>query len=235
MHTRTIALVAVLAAAMPVAAYAQRGNGVPPRYTRAADTPAYRAGYERGIRRGETDGRDNRQYNYAGQSDYRSGDAGYRRDYGDRERYRLEFRVGFETGYRDGFQRYRPGYGPANGRGSAWRPGAGGPPPWATARGRGSYQRTDLAFRTGFTDGYEAGLRDGRDRDRFDPIGEGRYRSGDHGYNRNYGSRDFYRVRFREGFLEGYEHGFNDGWRYDARYDGRDGARTTMRPGWWPW
>ena len=139
-----------------------------------------------------------------------------------------------EAGYRDGFGRYRA-YGPANGRANGWRPGAGGPPPWATARGRGGYQRTDFAFRTGFTDGYEAGLRDGRDRDRFDPIREGRYRSGDHGYNRNYGSRDFYRVRFREGFLEGYEHGFNDGWRYDARYDGRDGGRTTMRPWWWPW
>lgn len=228
MNTRTLALVAALAAAMPAAAYAQWGGGIPPRNTRAIETPAYRAGYERGIRRGEDDSRGNQRYDYASKSDYRNGDAGYRRDYGDRERYRLEFRVGFEAGYRNGFEQFRPGYGRSNG----WRPGAGGPPPWAAARGRGSYQRTDLAFRTGFTDGYEAGLGDGRDRDRFDPIREGRYRSGDHGYNRSYGSRDFYRVRFREGFLEGYEHGYNDGWRYDARYDGRN---NNNRPGWWPW
>ncbi len=224
MNTRTLTLLAALALVTPSLAYAQRGEWVAPGSKRADSTPGYRAGYERGLRNGDDDGRRQRQFDFTGKSDYRSGDAGYRRDFGDRNRYRIEFRLGFQVGYRDGFERYRPsGYR----GGGAWRPGAGGPPPWANARGRGGYQRTDFAFRTGFTDGYEAGLRDARRRDRFDPIGEGRYRSGDHGYNRNYGSRDFYRLRYREAFREGYEYGFNDGLRYDRQYSGR--------PSWWPW
>ena len=221
MHIRTLALVAAVLAAVPSVTFAQRG--VPPGTTRSFETPGYRSGYDRGVRRGEQDGRDNHRFDFSVIGDYRSGDAGYRREFGDRERYRVQFRFGFEAGYRDGFSRYRAGYG----RGEAWRPGAGGPPPWAVARGRGGYQRTDLAFRSGFTDGYEAGLRDGRDRRRFDPAGEGRYRSGDHGYARQYGSRDSYRLRFREAFLEGYRHGYDDGWQY--------GPRSKARPSWWPW
>ena len=223
MNTRMLAVFAALAVAMPVVASAQRRAVATPGANRTIETPAYRAGYERGIRGGEDDGRRNQAYSYANRSDYRSGDSGYRREFGDRDRYRSEFRRGFEVGYRDGFARYRPGYG----RNDGWRPGRGGPPPWATARGRGGYQRTDYAFRIGFTDGYEAGLRDARDRRRFDPIGEGRYRSGDHGYNRSYGTRDDYRLRYRGAFSEGYEHGFDDGWRY--------AERVNDRPWWWPW
>ena len=223
MNTRMLAVVAALAVAMPVVANAQRRGGVMPGSSRAIETPAYRAGYERGMRGGEDDGRRNQRYDYGSKSDYRSGESGYRREYGDRNRYRIEFRLGFEVGYRDGFDRYRPGYG----RDDGWRPGRGGPPPWANARGRGGYQRTDYAFRIGFTDGYEAGLRDGRDRDRFDPLREGRYRSGDRGYNRNYGARDDYRLRYRGAFREGYQHGYDDGWRYNAR--------NNSRPWWWPW
>jgi hypothetical protein len=223
MDIRTVVAAAVFALVVPAAASAQRGDWAPPGSKRFVETPAYRAGLERGFRIGEDDARRNRPFDLAAKSDYRSGDAGYRREFGDRNRYRVEFRFGFETGYRRGFDRYRSGF---EGRGG-WRPGAGGPPPWAVARGRGGYQRTDYAFRLGFTDGYEAGLRRGRDRRQFDPIGEGRYRDGDRGYERNYGSRDFYRLRYREAFREGYQHGYEDGWRYDGRQSGR--------PWWWPW
>ena len=115
-----------------------------------------------------------------------------------------------------------------------WRPGTGGPPPWANGRGRGrgrgGYQTNDYAFQSGFTDGYEAGLDDGRDRRRFDPVGEGRYRSGDRGYRGDYGTRDAYKFRYREAFREGYEDGYGDGQRYDSRNTRNDG-----RPTWWPW
>jgi hypothetical protein len=225
MNTRILAVAAALAVAMPVVASAQRGGWTAPGSNRSIDSPAYREGYQRGIRDGEDDSRHNRRYDYAARSDYRSGDPGYRRDFGDRNRYRVEFRFGFEIGYRDGFQRYRPSFGGRDGAG--WRPGAGGPPPWAVARGRGGYQRTDLAFRIGFTDGYDAGLRHGRDRRQFNPFNEGRYRSGDRSYNRSYGTRDFYRLRYQEAFREGYRYGYDDGWRFDRRGKGR--------PSWWPW
>jgi hypothetical protein len=43
--------------------------------------------------------------------DWRDADEGYRREYGDREFYRHEFREGFVAGYRDGYNAYARGYG----------------------------------------------------------------------------------------------------------------------------
>jgi hypothetical protein len=213
-------------------------------YNQSYNTQAYNNGYDRGLRAGADDGQRNRAFNFANKSDYRNADAGYRSEYGDRERWRTNFRSGFESGYREGYSRYRSTYGNGgvygngggvygpDGNGGGWRPGTGGPPPWANgrARGRGGYQNNDYAFQTGFTDGYEAGLDDGRDRRRFDPVGEGRYRSGDRGYRGDYGTRDAYKFRYREAFREGYESGYVDGQRYDNR-----NTRSDGRPTWWPW
>jgi hypothetical protein len=257
MNTRTFALVSVLtlAAAMPAVADAQ----AVPRSRTAVESPAYRAGVERGVRLGQEDGQRNQRFDFESKSEYRNGDWGYRSTYGDRNRYRSEFRLGFEYGYRQGYERYRPayggyggygnpgpygnsgGYGGYDNRGGYGNPGngrgRGGPPPWA--QGRGGWQRNDVAYRTGFEDGYEEGLKAGRDNKRFDPVGEGRYKDGDRGYNRNYGTRDQYRLHYREAFREGYELGFNDGRRYgyrnDPRYDDRYYQRNTNRPWWWPW
>ena len=65
-----------------------------------------------------------------------------------------------------------------------------------------------------YSDGYDAGLRDAQGRRQFDPISEGRYRSGDHGYEKSYGSRDAYKVQYRDGFRSGYEEGYGDARRY---------------------
>ena len=217
-HLRASILVLALLTPLTIAnAHAQTPRAVP-----RNSSPAYDEGYDRGARAGTDDGQRNRGYDYRNKSDYRGGDAGYRREYGDRERYRIDFRLGFEIGYRDGYDRYRGG---SYGRDYGWRPGDG-QPTWANGRGRGGY--VDQAYATGNNDGYDAGLRDGRDRHRFDPVGEGRYRDGDHGYYRNYGPRDVDRLRYREAFRQGYERGYQDGRRYDTRYN-------NGRPWWWPW
>ena len=83
--------------------------------------------------------------------------------------------------------------------------------------------RYDLAVEQGAEDGYAAGLRDGQRSDRFDPVGERRYRAGDRGYDRRYGPRDLYKDRYRAAFRRAYEQGYRDGRRYDR------GA-----PRWWP-
>jgi hypothetical protein len=83
--------------------------------------------------------------------------------------------------------------------------------------------RYDLALQRGFDDGYEAGRRDGQRGDRFDPIGERRYRAGDNGYDRRYGPRDLYKNRYRDAFRRAYEQGYREGRRYDNR-----------GPRWWP-
>lgn len=84
--------------------------------------------------------------------------------------------------------------------------------------------RFDAAFRNGQDDGYEAGLRDGQRGERFDPVGEKRYRSGDRDYDRRYGPKELYKDRYRDGFRRGYEDGYQDGKRYDRR----------DAPRWWP-
>jgi flagellar biosynthesis/type III secretory pathway protein FliH len=69
------------------------------------------------------------------------------------------------------------------------------------------------AFARGYSDGWEKGLDDGRDRDRYDPVRHGDYRSADEGYTRAYGSKDAYRNNYRAGFRQGYEDGYRDGRR----------------------
>jgi hypothetical protein len=205
----------------------------------AIGSQAFNTGYDRGWRVGEDDGRQNRRFDYASKSDYRNADYGYNRNYGDRERWRSEFRTGFESGYREGFSRYSGNYGGyGNGGYGQGGYGTGGygqggygnggygstPPPWANGRGRGrgngrgngngngngSWQRNDLAYQNGFTDGYEAGMNDGHSNRRFDPVNESRYRSGDRGYKNTYGTRDAYRFTYRDAFREGYEYGYQE-------------------------
>jgi len=84
--------------------------------------------------------------------------------------------------------------------------------------------RNDPAFRTGVSDGYDAGYQDAQRRHRFDPSGEGRYKSGGmRGYDKRYGSKDLWRSRYRDGFRRGYDDGFDAAQRY---------TRSNDRP-WW--
>jgi len=74
----------------------------------------------------------------------------------------------------------------------------------------GSPRMSDRAFNQGYRDGFDEGRSDARHRRRFDPEGPSRFRSGDHAYNRGYGSRDDYRRAYRDGFRDGYERGFRE-------------------------
>jgi hypothetical protein len=218
MVARSIALVSVLALAAPVMLEARDQWG-------SYGNQAYNEGYQRGVRSGDEDSRRNESYNYADESDFRRADAGYRREYGNVEWYRDEFRRGFEQGYRVGFD--RNSYGRRT-----------GPPPWSNGRangrangringpydGYGNYRQYDLAFQNGYNDGYERGLDDGRDRRRNDPFGESRYRDADNGYNSRYGAREAYKINYREAFRQGYERGYTDGRR----------NTTSNAPRWWP-
>jgi hypothetical protein len=69
------------------------------------------------------------------------------------------------------------------------------------------------AFAAGFDNGYEKGLTDGRDGDRYDPVRHRDYRDAERGYRDAYGSRDAYRTNFRAGFRQGYEEGYRAGAR----------------------
>jgi hypothetical protein len=82
----------------------------------------------------------------------------------------------------------------------------------------------DAAFDNGYADGYEKGLDDARDGRNADPTRHKWYRSGDHNYDSQYGSRAQYANVYRDGFRSGYDAGFNDG----TRYGNGDSKR-------WPW
>ena len=154
---------------------------------------AYDTGFREGLQRGQNDSRIGRARDIERDSEYRSGDRGYDRSWGSRDAYRVEFRRGFEAGYRQGYGVVRQDRRD-EGRDRRWSRGYQEP---ATARG--------------YRDGYEKGLDDLRDGDRYDPVRHGDYKSADNGYEREYGSKDAYRNNYRVGFRQGYEDGYRRG------------------------
>ena len=81
-----------------------------------------------------------------------------------------------------------------------------------------------VPFQNGDRDGYEKGLEDARRNNSFDPVRHSRYRSADNGYNNRYGTRDDYKLVYRDGFEAGYERGYRELKGYGA-YRG-SGARV---------
>lgn len=179
----------------------------------AQNNAAFDRGYREGLQQGSEDARRGRQFEIERDNAYRNGDRGYNRRYGDRDWYRTNFRRGYASGYRTGYSNVR---GDARGdvyqnRGDVYQNRGGVYQNRRDDRGPGrlrGYQ--EPAFARGYSDGWEKGLEDGRDRDRYDPVRHGDYRSGDNGYQRSYGSRDAYKNNYRSGFRQGYEDGYRD-------------------------
>ncbi len=72
------------------------------------DTPAYRAGRERGLADGRQAGREDKTINGGrwdldGQRELETADAGYNESVGPRTQYQAGYRAGFRIGYREGF------------------------------------------------------------------------------------------------------------------------------------
>jgi hypothetical protein len=164
----------------------------------AANRDAYDRGYREGLQRGERDAERGRDDNVTDDSWYRDGDRGYNQRYGSRDAYRDAYRGGFESGYRAGYGQVRGirvDQGRRNSRVTA-------------PRGARGYQ--EPAFARGYADGFDKGLEDGRDRDRYDPVRHSDYREADQGYSGSYGSKDAYKNNYRAGFRQGYEDGYRD-------------------------
>jgi hypothetical protein len=185
---------------------------------------AYDNGYRDGLKRGEDAARANRPFSIERERDYRDAEGGYNRSYGDRNRYRDDYRGGFSQGYRDGYSRRSNGnygygngngnygngnygYGNGNGNYGNGRYGNGNGGAYGGTYGYGAYQN-------GVADGYRKGLEDVQDRRSPDVTRHKWYRSGDHDYDNAYGSKDSYRIEYRRGFQDGYNRGFREGRRY---------------------
>jgi Ca2+-binding EF-hand superfamily protein len=70
-------------------------------------SPAYKAGYEKGLVEGRQAGREDKEgpgkWDLEGQRELEQADSGYRNELGRRDEYQAGYRVGFRLGYREGF------------------------------------------------------------------------------------------------------------------------------------
>jgi hypothetical protein len=84
-----------------------------------------------------------------------------------------------------------------------------------TSRGRSNPSRIyqDAARLNGYESGWDLGLLDGRNGERYDAVRHRDYRDADRGYSTSYGSHEGYRTKFRAGFRQGYEDGYREGTR----------------------
>ncbi|HUR32595.1 MAG TPA: hypothetical protein VM032_02300, partial [Vicinamibacterales bacterium] len=172
------------------------------------DRAFYNRGYRDGRESGAEDARRGRSYDLRRHNEYRDNRRGD--DRGDLRAYR----EGFEAGYGESYRAYsRGGYGGDPRRGYPPQnyprqqdPYYGNYPrqqdPYYGGGARGRF--ASPASQNGYRDGLEAGQRDARRGDRFDPVREKRYRDGDHDYNSRYGSRDEYKREYRAAFQDGY-------------------------------
>ena|SRR5580704_1865385 len=67
---------------------------------------AHENGHRTGLEKGLDDGRHSRSFNPERSSHYRDGDAGYHKEYGLKEDYRIAYRQAFVNGYTEGFREY---------------------------------------------------------------------------------------------------------------------------------
>jgi hypothetical protein len=188
--------------AAPACAEQTYGYGYPRGgYARDVERRAYDNGYREGLEEGRNDGRHNRNYSYERHSEFRDADDGYHRGDGDRELYRHAYRHGFQAGYNEAYSR--------NARNSR-----GVYPPYQTypayptyPSNRGGYG--SIARDNGYRQGVDAGRRDARDGERFDPVrAMKRYYRDDSSYDNRYGSRDDYKRDYGAAFEQGYREGY---------------------------
>lgn len=214
---------AIVAAAWPASAQVRRHDGD---VYGARASYGFDNGYREGLRHGERDARANRSFDFNHSNDYRRADKGYDRRSGDFNSYRRDFRRGYEVGYREGYSRSgysrdghrypNGGYNPNDrygypGGGSGY-PGGGSGYPGGRSGYPGGY--AGPGYQYGFSEGYEKGIEDLRDRDPYEPARHKWYREGDRHYSSRYGSRDAYKNEYRMGFREGYDRAFREAGRY---------------------
>jgi len=204
-YLRVLATVGIvtIAPAFAACAYAQYGNYPRGGYGRV-DSRAYDTGYREGLQAGRRDARQGRPGGFQYDNDYRRADKGWKRQYGDKQAYRYEFRRGYERGYRDAYS--NAGY---RGRDGYTYPQQYPNGAYGGAVPRGGYGSSAAQY--GFDEGYQKGREDARDGDRYDPVRQKWYREGDRHYNSRYGSRDQWKNEYRQAFRQGYDQGYRNG------------------------
>lgn len=173
---------------------------------------ALNAGYNEGIKVGQSDRSRNRSTDYRSSTAYQRATTDYSSRLGDRELYRRYYQAGFENGYNDGYGT-QVGYP----QGSNW-PNPVIPNDNNDRRGRnwdryGTYGGNSQLRQTALNAGYNEGIKVGReDRNRnrgSDFRNSSAYQEATKDYSSKLGDRELYRRYYREGFENGYNDGYN--------------------------
>jgi hypothetical protein len=175
--------------------YYQRG------YAGQAQEYGYQSGYRDGYRKGQHEGREG-DYNDYQTPDWRQASRGYQSWMGPLGVFQSAFRDGYVTGFRAGFQSVN-----RRGDGDGDRDDRGYYPFWGEYSGsypnRGSWGSP--AYNFGYQDGASVARSDIYSHKPFNPNPRGRYDDRDHGYSREYGSKDAYRAQYAAGYRAGYQ------------------------------
>jgi hypothetical protein len=155
----------------------------------------YQGGYNDGIGKGRHEGREHDPYDYQ-TPDWRQATRGYQRWMGPVEVYQRAYREGYSNGFRSGYQEtaqgWRDGDRYGNWRNDGWRTGYD--PDWE-----------NVANRYGYQDGAQAAREDIEHRKSYNSKPRGRFDDRDHGYRREFGSKDQYKAEYTAGYRAGYD------------------------------
>jgi hypothetical protein len=173
---------------------------------------AHQHGYEHGYRDGYDYGLETKEHsrplNF--QTDaYKDGDKGYKDYFGKKDEYKLGYREGYKSGAEDAYAGNNkkleqlflytdPNYDPDK---------TAEDPTVLIYRER-HFTYEDVAGDLGYRDGLNAGLKDFRKGDKFNPHDHDAYKNAEHGYDKAYGSKDDFKRAYRQSYETGYRDGF---------------------------
>jgi hypothetical protein len=75
-----------------------------------------------------------------------------------------------------------------------------------------------IAQENGYRDGYNKGIEEYREGDRYNPQNTSPYRNGLNGYDRNMGNKEQYKQIYRQAFLQGFRQGYNQNGNRNRRW-----------------
>lgn len=157
----------------------------------------YQSGYNDGIRKGRHEGRENDPYDYH-TPDWRQATRGYQNWMGPVSVFQRGYQQGYAEGFRAGFASERPGSrgGYRDDYRDDYRPGA--------------YRYDNAGYSIGYQDGASVAREDMWKNKPFNPNPRGKYDDMDHGYQRAYGDRNYYKSQYAAGYRTGYENAFRN-------------------------
>jgi hypothetical protein len=156
----------------------------------------YEKGYNDGVSKGRHEGREHDPNDYHTPSRHQA-TRGYKSWMGEVGWYQRGYQEGYSNGFRSGYESVAGWQGNRN-----WGRGAYG---FYGSRGHDRYNSRNAASQFGFEDGAAVARADLQNGKPYNSRPRGRFDDRDHGYQREYGSKDEYKAEYAQAYTEGYE------------------------------